>query len=427
MPIGTGILVAAGSKPLIIVSRALMATPVCDVYITIGKRDIPARILYYGLVVILTMDSGLLPDALPLPKFSTKEYRVGDTVKLYGLNDKHQLLQRRTEISTISPIISQPDSQSPVWRITNMEGYDLLDLPYTEGGVLIDPSDDSIFALWMQVKHSNGAYYTGLNYQFYLNPIIEALKNDTEIPSRHSGCIFGQRHIAKALSLGMPEHHATRINEIAQSIRTAPQAIYVEEKLRQSNGGLEIGDFILEIEGKAVGRMADVRHFSQAEMTKVLVLRDGNEKEIMVHCKRLPFSGHPKVVCWGGAILQHTPMYALEQTKPEFAQAARKEGVVDLERLVYISTCFDGSPAQGVLSSVSWIVEIDDQKVNSLEGLLDIIAKLKDKSESDDYIRVKLIGKQGAISKVGIRLSSHFWPTWVLEWNGRKWVRTELE
>src|SRR5208282_156180 len=109
------------------------------------------------------------------------------------------------------------------------------------------PSDDSIFALWMPVKHSNGVYYAGLNYQFYLHPIIEALKNDTEIPSWYSGCIFGQCHIAKALNLGMPEHHTTRINEIAQSIRTGPQTVYVEEKLRQSNGGLEIGDFILEI------------------------------------------------------------------------------------------------------------------------------------------------------------------------------------
>lgn len=375
----------------------------------------------------MTVNSDLLPDAVPLPKFSSKQHRVGDTVKLYALNYEHHLIQQRTEISIISSLISEPDFSFPIWSIRNTERYNLLDVPSTTGGILVDISDDSVFAMWMEVRHGKLSYYAGLDYQFYLQPIIEALKREQDVLSWDPGCIFGQCHVTKAIDLGMPEHYAERINMIAKSIRTGAQAVYVKEKLRFSNCDLENGDFILQVEENSVARMADVRRFSQAEVTKVLVLRDGKEKELMVQCKHLSFSVPSKIICWGGAILQRTPIYALEQTKPIFSETVKAEGYTDLESMVYISTRLDGSPADGVLSSVNWILEIDNQKVNSLEVLLDIIPKLKSQSENDDYIRIKLIGKEGAILKVGMRLSPRFWPTWILEWKGRNWVRTEFE
>lgn len=377
-------------------------------------------------MAVLTVDSGIIPPFLRIPSVSNKDYKVGDAVEVFGLNNDHQLVQKRTEISGVFTLVS-PEQSTPSWRVTNTEGYDLLDCPYTLGGVLIDPADSSIIALWMEVKYSNKNYYAGVNYQYYLHPIIEALRSGKDVQSWSSGCIFEQLHLAKAIDLGMPEHHATRINTIAKGIGTGAQAIWVVEKLRQSRCGLEVGDFILEIDDEPVGRMADIRHLSRAEFTKVLVLRDREEKEVILHSKWLPFQGIPKIVSWGGAILQRTPIFALEQTTPEFAQAAEKEGIADHEALVYIGSVAQGSPASGTLNPVQWIVEINKLKVSSLEVLLDIIATLKGRDENEEYIRVKLIGKQGVTSIVGIKLSSHFWPSWSLEWKRKAWVRTELE
>jgi hypothetical protein len=426
MHIGVGILVATGSRPMIVTSRAIILSAICDISITIGKRNISARVLYLGLVVILTVDSSLLPPFLPIPRTSDKQYKIGDAVEVYGLNNEHQLIQRHTEIKAISALFSS-EQPIPSWRITNTEAYALLDSPYTLGGALIDPSDSSIIAFWMEVSSGNSNYFAGLNYHYYIHPIVEALRNGDDVPNLYSGCILEQLHLARAIDLGMPEHHATRIDKIAKGIGTGAQAICVVEKLRHSSSELEVGDFILEIEDEPVGRMADVKRISQAEITRALVLRDRQEKDVIVRSKRLPFQGTPRIVCWAGAILQRTPNFALEQTTPEFAQVAEKEAVVDHESLVYICSCLEGSPSSGILSPVSWILEIDKQKVSSLEVLLEIIANLKGRDESEEYIRVKLIGKQGITSIVGVKLNSHFWPAWLLERKGKEWVRTELE
>ena len=227
----------------------------------------------------------------------------------------------------------------------------------------------------------------------------------------------------------MPEHHATQIASIAKSIGTGAHAIWVEEKLRQSTSELEVGDFILELDDQPVGRMADIRHLSRAEFTKALVLRERKEKEVVIKSKPSSLQRPPRVICWGGALLQVTPKVALEQTTPEFAHAAEREGIEDLEALIYICSRLLGSPASETpgLPSGHWILEINKQKVTSLEALLDIIATLRGINEEEEYIRVKLLGEKGITSIVGIKLNSHFWPLWSLERKRKQWVRTELE
>jgi hypothetical protein len=132
---------------LIVASRTDVLNSVCDISITVGKRNIPAKLLYLGVVAILTMESGLIPPLLSVPKTSPKNYKVGDAVEVFGLNSEHQLVQRRTEISQITALAPVSlDKPNPTWRITNTEGYNLLDYPVTVGGMLIDPADSSIIA-----------------------------------------------------------------------------------------------------------------------------------------------------------------------------------------------------------------------------------------------------------------------------------------
>lgn len=97
------------------------------------------------------MDSGLLPHSLPIPSTSTKLHKVGDDVELCCRSTNHQFVQKRTEISAISPLVID-EEETPSWRITNTETYDLLDCPDTEGGALIDPADNSLVAFWMEYK-----------------------------------------------------------------------------------------------------------------------------------------------------------------------------------------------------------------------------------------------------------------------------------
>ena len=389
-----------------------------------------ARLLHFGLVAIITVDSGLLPSSLPIPSISTKNYKVGDAVDLFALNYDHQLVQKSTEISAISPIEVPQEEEVPGWRVTNTECYDLFDNLVTMGGVIVDPDDSTLVAFWMEIKHGDDHYDTfGVNFHFYIHPIVEMLKSGQDVEIWSSGCIFQQLHLARAMDLGMLEHHATRITTVARQIKTGPQAIWIVEKEHGHDSGLQLGDFILEIEGAPVGRMADIQLLSRAEYTKALVLRDGKEIELAVKSKRLPTESSFTIICWGGAMLQVTPTFAFVATTVEFARAARKEGIEDLESLVYLCCLLPGSPANAIpnLSPYRWLLEVNKQKVSSMAGLLEVISTLKGRTEDDGYVQVKLISKEGIVSSVGLKLHLRFWPCWKLEWNTTKWVRVELE
>lgn len=425
---GVGILVAGGKTPLIIASRTTVLHSICEISITIGKRNVPGRVLHMGLLAVITIDPKHLPDTLPLLKPCNRDYKVGDAVDLFGLNTEYQLVQKRTEISAITEL-RMPETTTPSWRITNTESYDLLDSPFTIGGALIDPDDSSLVGFWMEIKYGDRYGMAGINYQYYIQPIIEALTAGDSIESWSSGCVFEQLHLAKAIDLGIPEHHASRIAQVAKSIGTGAHAIWVEETLLHSTSGLELGDIILEIEKEPVGRMADIRQFSRAQYTNTIVLRDRKEKELVVHSQKVPVQEAPRIVSWAGALLQKTPQFAIEQTTPEFARVAAKEGIETLQSLVYICERLKGSPADEHpgLPPVHWILEINKQKVSSLDGLVEIIRKVRVRDEDSEYVQVKLLGTQGTTSILGVRLNSHFWSAWMLEGDGNSWIRRELE
>jgi hypothetical protein len=408
---------------MIVTSRASVPSSISDVSVIIGKRSLTARILYYGLVAVLTVDSNRIPALLQIPDISDTEYKVGDSIEVFGLNYEHQLVQRKTEISAISAIVCE--RSYTFWRISNAEGYSLLDSPKTYGGVLLDPTNDSLFALWIEVGDN---CYWGLDYRYYVLPIIEALRAKEEVRMWSSGWEFEYIHLARTMDLGMPEHHATRIDTIAKEAGTGAQVVRAAYNLRHSSTGFNVGDFILEVNEDAVGRMADIRHIFYAETASVLVLRNGEEKELSVQGKQVPSKGTSKIICWAGALLQQSPTLALDQTTLEFTRALEKEGIENPDELVYISSLFEGSPSDRVLYAASWLLEIAERKVRKLDDVVDIIKSLKGRGEeSEEYIRVKLVLGMGYIQIVGLKLNPQFWPAWTLERKEKKWIRTELE
>lgn len=103
----------------------------------------------------------------------------------------------------------------------------------------------------------------------------------------------------------------------------------------------------------------------------------------------------------------------LQSSRPlQNLRVTGKEGIEDLEE--YICSSFGGSPASEFhcLSPVRWIWTINKQKMSWWGGFIEIVAGLDVKDEDVEYIRVKLPGKEGTASIVGIRLNTRFWPAW---------------
>jgi pro-apoptotic serine protease NMA111 len=421
---GVGVLVAVHPFPMIVVSRAFVPIAICDISVIIGKRTVPGRLVYVGLVVIITIESKSVSPLLELPKVSEKEYTVGDSVEIFGLTASLQLMQRKTVLHSVTSIVCPPRNP-PIWRIVNTEGYVFQEAPSVLGGVVIDPADDSLLSIYLCVD--GASYYVGLDYRYYVKPLIDSLCAGEPVKSWCSGWDYAYINLIKAMDLGMPEHHANRLDEMSKTIGTAPQAIWVQGKLRPTCKDLEIGDFVLEINGEPVSRMADLRVLYQSETSTVRVLRNRQEMEIVIHGTLLPSATTSRVICWAGATVQATPPTALEQTTPEFIRLAEQEGITDLESLVYISALYSGSPAQTALQPTLWIVEIADQKVRSLSDLEEVIKSLRENDEQEEYIRVKMRGKEGITAVMPLKLNSHFWPTWTLVLSEDKWVKKELE
>jgi pro-apoptotic serine protease NMA111 len=418
---------------MIVTARATVPVSICDLRITIGERNLPGRVIYLGVIVVITVDATLLPQSLSVPCISTKECKVGDEVELFALDDEQQLVQKKAQISAITGIVTRQCSP-PRWRITNTEGISLQDCPYSDGGLLLDPEEKSIVAMWMIVGSQNSSgknttWKIGLNYEHYVRPIIDALQAGEELQSLCPGWEFEHMQLASAKNLGLDESKANRIADIAKNIGAVARPIFVSGKLRPqlpSEDGLRIGDVVLEVNRQSVGRMADVRGLSQLDTAKILILRNGEEMEITLRPQPLLSECISRIVCWAGAILQQTHSAVLEQTTPEFVRVSKREDITNPETAVYISSIMYGSPAIGNLRPVQWVLEVDGHKVRTLNDLVEIISNLKGRNE-EEYVRVRKMGRKGITSVVSVKLDSKFWPAWILERKGEQWVRTELE
>ena len=427
-------LVALDPVPMIITSRATVPVSICDLRITIGDQNLPGRVLYLGLVVVITVDASLLPTSITVPQTSQKVYKIGDEIELFALDDEHQLIQKKSQVSAINGIVTRQCSP-PRWRISNVEGISLLDCPYTNGGVLVDPQDKSIVAFWMIVSSQNSSgknttWKAGVSYDSYIRPIIESLQVGKELQTRCCGWEFEQMQLATAMNLGLDEERAAGITDIAKAIGAVPRPIFVSGKLcppSQNENDLKIGDVVLDINGEAVGRMSDIDKLSQLDTANVTVLRSGKELEITLHPRLLPSQSTSRIACWAGAVVHETHPAVLEQTTPEFIRVSKKEEITNPEEGVYISSIMYGSPAIGNLRPVQWILEVDGRKVRNLDDIVEIIKSLKNRDDGEEYIRVRMMGRKGITNVVSVRLDSQFWPAWMLERKGDQWVRTELE
>ena len=405
--------------PLIVVSRSIVPVSVCDIWITIGNHSLPGHVVYLGIIAVLTLNGTQLSsnDVLPI---CTNEHKVGDRLELFAVDSSQQLIQLPAEVREIAPI-SIGQFQPPRWHSTNVEVLFMLGPTANNDGVLLDPEDKSVVAMWMTLD----GIKIGLDYNRYIRPVVEMLQKPGEISNRCCGWAFALLSIPDAMHLGLTDQHANRITALAGHIRSVPRALYVWKKLRpMTQGNLRISDIVLEINGLPVARMADMHILTRLESAQLLVLRDRQEISVNLQTECIPSEVMGRVLFWAGAFLHETHDAVLEQITPEFEEIARREGISNIWQSVYVGSVKAGSPAAAGLVQSHWILEVEGNKVKSMDDMLDLIPNLRDQRE---YLRVKIIAVNGVMSVLSMRPDSRFWPPWILEWKDEQWVRTELE
>jgi pro-apoptotic serine protease NMA111 len=376
-----------------------------------------------GLVAVVTVDRDLLHAGLTAPKFSSKVLRIGDEIEDFSLDAALQLNLKTTRIKDMGSLLS-PITVPPRYRTTNIEAIFLMDFVPTQGGLYLDPEDKSVVALSMPLNYQG---IRGVDYNFYIRPIIKALQGGEPLKRRCMGWRVSESNLSECLELGLRQERAIRMVQLAKAQNALPRPLAVSGPLRPIRQGLEnlqIGDILIEINGAPVIRVTDLHILTQVESAKLLVSRNGEEVLVNLQTYELPSEWIDKILFWAGAVLHRTHDPVLEQISPEFAAVSEVEGFRDPASAPYMSSYFFGSPAYGI-PNTQWILEVDGHRVRSLQDMLAVVENLKNKD--GEYIRVKTLHRVGTTTISTIRLDSKFWPASTLENKDGKWLRTDLE
>jgi hypothetical protein len=417
---GIGILVSAEPIPLVVVSRTIVPSSICDIWVTVGNHSLPGRVVYLGIIAVVTLNGTQLRGANVLP-ICANDFKVGERLDLFAIDKTLQLMQLQTDIREIAPTACGPFFP-PRWRLKNVESLCVLGLQ-GDDGFLLDPEDKSVVALWMNIS----GIKVGLHYNRYIRPIIEALQNSKENENRCCGWTFGWMALSDALQLGLSDQRASQIANLVTAIRSVPRPILITGKLRPpalDKDNLRVGDIILEINGRPVFRMADIHILSQIKSAQILVLRNRQELLVNIDTQLLPSEILSRIISWAGTLLHETHDSVLEQITPEFEEIAKREGIDDISRSVYISSMYPGSPASLTLFAGHWILEVDGHKVMTMEDMIHVISTMQHDRE---YVPVKMIATNGVMNVRSVKPDPKFWPAWFLEWKDKEWVRTALE
>ncbi|CAM9570812.1 unnamed protein product, partial [Scytosiphon promiscuus] len=176
---------------------------------------------------------------------------------------------------------------------------------------------------------------------------------------------------------------------------------------------IETGDIILAVNGKLVTRFREAEvavEQGEGEPVKLSILRELEEKEIMVTPSHLPTRETDRLIMWAGQMVQE-PHLAVCQ----LGFLPKEGGGVYSSRWCY------GSPAHKYnLGCTTFIVEVNGIPTPSLDDFLDVVKHIGDRSPA----RIKTVGLDSKVEVTTLRTDHHYWPTLELRRTRDGWTRT---
>ncbi|MCP4037457.1 MAG: PDZ domain-containing protein [bacterium] len=412
---GAGLVVDA-SRGLVVVDRETVPVAMGDLKLTFGGSvTVPGDVVYlhpeHNLAVVRYEPSLLGDTPVRSAQLRPRSLTAGDEVWLVGLSLRQKLISRQTEVSGLEPVglsLTYP----PRFRDRNLEGYLVNDSPQTIGGVLSD-AKGRVHALWVSYSNGHGknmrSFFVGIPIDRILE-IVEPLKAGRPVDWRSLGIELRPLNISDARDRGLSDARAKRVEANDSS---SPRLLSVVRLSYDSPAKdlVKEGDLLLEVEGELVTDFAHIERACQAKSVKLLVLRDGEEREFEVPTRLLEGRGTERALLWGGTLLQRPPPPVATQRK--------------LPRLgVYVARFWYGSPANRYgLRATRRIVEVDGKPTPDLDAFLAVVTGKPNRGA----VRIKAVDLDGGIEVITLKLDLEFWPTYELIREGDGWHRRRVE
>ena len=442
---GVGLIVSLDPIPLVLFDRHSVPSEMLDIRLTLCNTNIPGKVVHLGDFTLVTFNKSLLPKnvRINVPEWDEKPLKVRDEVKIIGLTSDQTITTKDTAISSIGTNFNTWQCNPPRQRLINLENISVLETSSCWGGCLVRKVKDEkvrsfkVAAYWMAVssqdKSGSDSFWTqGLDIQKYVLPVVRQIskemgKGPVEKRPRDLGIEFADVSLATVSAMGLSQERFDAFVKAAKKYRGNPRPLIVETRLKpifmepelvdHPENGLKVADVILEIDGKFVNRIGQLKELDleHKESVDVTILRDRKELTLTVPIvEAFPSSG-TEIVQFFGAIVHGTHAAAVEQ----IAANAR---LVPVEKPgIYVGGVSYGSPALENIRPTHWILEVDETPVGSIKELLEVIEEKQ--WEQGKNIRIKQVNRKGITSVVSVKVDDRFWPcmSWSKDETTGKW------
>ncbi|KAK9764946.1 hypothetical protein K7432_007110 [Basidiobolus ranarum] len=265
-------------RGLIICDRDTVPISIGDIFLTFANSIIiPGRLVYlhpFFNFAILKYDPELLGDTPVQAAEILYDHPLsqGDEVHMVAISADHNPLVRRTHVTSIGNV-STRECSPPRWRAMNVEGIKLDDPVSCQGGVLCN-AEGQVLALWINYSSQNDkqkdiSFMPGFSVD-HLRPVIEPLILGKTPKLRAFDVEFWTLRIAAARTLGLTDEWVQRLESSGTKQHTLLYVLSLLCSNSPVSNVLNVGDVILEMNGKIVNKMSDLAELNTETEVKVV-------------------------------------------------------------------------------------------------------------------------------------------------------------
>lgn len=386
---GVGTVIDA-EKGLVVVSRAIVPSDLCDISITIADS-----IIVEGKVVflhplqnyaIVQYDPSLVDAPVLSATLSESVIQQGASACFVGFNENMRINFAQTTITDITACTIPANPSAPRYRALNVDAItcDTNLSSQCGSGVLID-QEGKVAALWLTYLGERSAstgrdrdYYLGLGTPSLL-PVMRQLQAGIQPKLRMLSVEFSAIQMSQARIMGISEEWITKV----ALDNTARHQLFMVHKRTFERGGksgaLMEGDVVLTLNGKIITRVSELDVMYDHEELDAVIVRDCEEMHVKVKTVSADDLETDRVVSFCGAIL-HRPHLAVRQQ------------ISKLHSEVYVSGRARGSPASHYhLAPTNFITHVNGEKTTDLESFVQAVIKIPDNTCKSNPSRIYVV------------------------------------
>ncbi|KAJ1921951.1 hypothetical protein H4219_000298 [Mycoemilia scoparia] len=428
---GAGFIVDA-KLGLVVCDRFTIRNNMCDVYVTFNKvLTIPAKVKYYHPLFNFAMiqydteeASGLDIESLVLARDAGIDTPVtGKKARTVCMTKSKVLTSDEVTIRN-HELVNVPPGEISVWRPINCEELSVKcdfegfgGLLCTDSGVVLGlltktPVFDHMARVMTMLNEDYKAEKELALDVCMVYEALDSIRNGAgELDLYGLGANFTKLELADATYFGVTAEH---LNEDSIENGHVFQVKSVISSFGFNENCLEVGDIVVEVNGKKVSGINDINIFTKKDKGNVILKLLRNCEELVLEVKNMAPQDKMtrRALFWAGIVIQPSYRSICEQFS-------------NIPSDIFISHVRRGTPANdGEVVDDVFVIEVDNEPVSTIDDFLERVKLLEGQLDNNkQHISITTIDVNGSIEVKSIKPDPFYDPTieYVFDNNTSAW------